>query len=187
MAHGGGLRCLALTCVNPFHSPSSTLASGLTNESQGFCAVRHVIQHLEALQRPRTARQPGLLEVADQGAQQGIDIRVFDPVTQQLRFEIVTLDPDSCPLIGKARGSDASFRAFCNAVDRARNMRQICLSIQFCPPDRQSPVPDAESEDRNTKVHRMVEDIADEITTYLPGSLIEIGMLHDGGSFLSLG
>jgi hypothetical protein len=33
----------------------------------------------------------------------------------------------------------------------------------------------------------MVEDIADEITTHLPGSLIEIGMLHDGGSFLSLG
>ena len=158
------------------------------NWFQGFVTVRNAIQHSEVRQAPLgcDAGRRVRLEVADQGEIGGIDIRVYDPFTDRLCFEIVALDPDTCPLVGKVPQSDAVFDAFCSALNHAKAITRICILIQFHPCGLGSPSHDKERDDRDSRVYRMVEDIADELLTHRPGSRIEIGMRHVGQRVTSL-
>lgn len=160
----------------------------LASESQRFFTVQNIIQHSETFQKPPAGDIDGpvWLEIADHGAKSGIDIGVFDPVTNQLCFEIITLAPEACPLIGKEPQSNESFRAFCKALNRTTSRGRIYVLIQFHQSVSTAHAPDIGSDDRNSRVYRMVEDIVDEILTHRPGSKIEIGMRHAGGSVTSL-
>lgn len=150
--------------------------------------MQNASQRLRDIQKPPAAdvSRRVWLEVIDQGAENGIVIRVFHPITDELCFEIVTLDPDDCPLIGKVPQSDACFGAFYNAVNCAESIRRIFVLIQFHHRVSKRFASDIESDARNGKIYRMVEDIIDEIQTHRPGSMVEIGMRDGEGSITSL-
>lgn len=147
--------------------------------------MQYVTQHSEDFQIS-TNRDVGWLEVADLGPKNGIDIRVHDPVTSQLCFEIVALDPENCPLIGKAPESDATFGAFCRAMNCVSDIRQICVLIHFYRCEPMLHDPDLESDGRDSRVYKMVEDIVDEIQTHRPGTMINVAMRDVGGVMTSL-
>ena len=145
-------------------------------------------QQFEPLQIPASADAGNQiwLEVADLGADSGIDIRVCDPFVGQLCFEIFALHPESCPLVGKAPQSDTTFRAFLKTLGRAENIRRISIFIRFhhCRSNLRRSA--RWCDERNSRVYRMVEDIADEITTHRPGSRIDIAMQRIGRANISL-
>ncbi len=145
------------------------------------------IQLPEPLQDPHSAHGGQLvLEVIDQGKNDGIDIRVYDPFTNGLSFEIITLKPDSCPLTGQTLQSNATFRAFGRALFSAERVLHICVLVRFCACFSGASKTIGECEDRNSRLQRMVEDIADEILTHRPGSVVEIAMRETDGTISSL-
>lgn len=150
--------------------------------------MRNAPQHLANVWKPLDAgaRPQVWLEVVDRGADFGMDIRIYHPITGKLCFEIITLDPDHCPLIGKAPQLDAAFGAFCKALSRAESMNRICILIQFQHCHSKAYVTAQENYDRNSRIYRMVEDIADEILTHRPGSLVEIARRNAGQKSTSL-
>jgi hypothetical protein len=147
----------------------------------------NVIPLSELLQKPLGGPRVELvLEIVDHGADLGIDIRVRDPGSGSLRFEIVALNPESCPLIGQTPQSSAAFGAFCSAFNGNGNRTSICALIRFYPSDRRAPCRFEEDSNRNSRLLRMVEDIADEILSHRAGSTVEIMMLEDDGTTSSL-
>ena len=150
--------------------------------------MRNVISHSKVSQNPACADACCVvqLEVADQGEKDGIDIRVYDPVTHQLCFEFVAIDPDICPLVRKGPQSDAAFAAFCRAFNHVGTFTRFHIVIQFHDASSVASTADIKGDDRNSRVYRMVEDIADDLLTCRPGSLIEIGMQEMGHKTTSL-
>lgn len=114
------------------------------------------------------------LEVIDRGLDQGIDIRIYDPCTRDLVFEIIVLNPESCPLIGQSPQTSGSFRAFCQALSSIKASN--CVLVQFWS-DHVSKRGVCDSrDDRKSKLHMLAEDIADEVLTHGLGSVVDIVM-----------
>jgi hypothetical protein len=128
------------------------------------------------------------LDIKDMGADEGIDVVIYDQDSDQILFETVLADPESRTLLTCGSLETEAFWQCLHSHRCVDRVRHLCLTAR-CRFSLWNAVISAKrlgpAEVRNVRFLRLVEEVLDELQTRQPCMSVEVAVTHHNPVFSS--